>query len=265
MAFATTFRGGVNVSIGDAVALPSLFARGWLPDNTSTTLAGRTFPTLRDVYQQFTPEITVSMATGGNQTRIFADFNPGVAVRRTSITELDLQPLLLNTAIVQDRFNPLGGFFSIVDTDVFDNPIDQQFRGQIYTTTAGLGFDGTEATSLGQNVYAAGPDPGNFPNRGAKVRIFNRLGTSPSYVRPQDIVPTGPAINFPTDEFQAFTSGFFPGGAGGVAFGFGAMLNPNRDFVELAPIAVNTIQNPLLVLPPGVDLGGGAGPIGPPG
>src|SRR5207244_2512314 len=172
--------------------------------------------------------------------------------------------VLLSTQIVQDGGNPLGGFFTIVDTDNFDNPIDQQFRGQIYTTTAGLAFDGTEATSLGENVYAAGPDPGNFPSRGAKVRIFNRLGTSPSYVRPQDLVPTGPAINIPVDDFQAFTSGFFPGGAGGVSFGFGALPNPTRDFVELAPIAVNTIMNPMLVLPPGVDLGGSGG-VGPPG
>src|SRR4029079_15101187 len=67
MAFDPGFRGGVNVAIGDTVANPSLEARGFLPNNTDTTLEGRTFPMARDVYNQFTPEITVSMASGGNQ------------------------------------------------------------------------------------------------------------------------------------------------------------------------------------------------------
>jgi len=257
MAFDTSFHGGVNVAIGDVSALPASEVRGFLPDYTSTPLEGRTFPTLPDVYEQFKPEITVTMASGGDLAKIYADFNP-FHERRTSITQLNLQPLLIDTQIVSDPGNPLGGFFSILDSDTFHTPIDQQFRGQIYTAVSGLTFDGTEPTAVGSNVFAAGPDPGNFPNRGARVKIFTQLGTSPSYVNLTDVAPTTPAINLPVDDFPAFTSGFFPGGAGGVAFGFG-VLGPTLP-VEFAPIAITTINNPVLILPPGVELGGGGGP-----
>jgi hypothetical protein len=53
-------------------------------------------------------------------------------------------------------------------------------------------------------------------------------------------------IEQPIDDFQAFNTGSFPGGAGGVAFGFGTLPVPNLDFIELAPITVGTIMNPRL-------------------
>jgi hypothetical protein len=157
---------------------------------------------------------------------------------RNSIDEIVFAPAVLDTKVVPDLNNPLGGFTTIQDVTFFDGAIDPQFRGTIYSAVSGLTFSGSGTNALGQNIFAAGANPGNLPLRGPKVRIFNNLG--PSFFDPG-------LIHQPIDDFQAFNTGNFPGGAGGVAFGFGALPVPGVDVIELAPIAVDTLDNPILV------------------
>jgi hypothetical protein len=261
MAFDVNFRGGVNVSIGDVTQLPTILTidpttgqPAIVPDNTGKPFQLLTFPYNHNVYAQFTPEITVSMASGGNQARIFADFNP-TGTKRASLADLDLLPVMVNTTVVPNLGvgGALGGFTTTQDVSFFDQAIDPQFRGDVYSTTAGLRFAGTASrdvlgrdVALAESVFAAGPNPGNPPSRGALVKLYDKLGAG----FPSNFTIGGGLSNFlttpPTDQFQAFPSVAFPGGAGGVAFGFGSLPRPSIDAIDLTPITVQTISGAIL-------------------
>jgi len=268
-AFDAHYTGGVNVSIGSFFDLP-------LPDlaGRTVTLNGRTFPVImpsktlpplpraadgsplpltfplrREQAALFQAQILVTQMNG-NQAVVWSDLNPGflsgVPQSRTSITQLNLVPTLLEEKLV---FDPsagaaLSGYHSLASTAFFDNAIDPQFRGQVFSTDAALRFDGTALNARGEALFAAGAS--NLPSRGARVRIFDQLGPDPR----NGLLPNGfnnLFPNTPIDDFQAFTSGFFPGGVGGVAFGFGILPVPTRDIIQLQPIAVTNVSDPRLL------------------
>jgi hypothetical protein len=276
MAMDPSFRGGVNVAIGSFVDLPTPTIDPNTqqpvvsPDNTSRQVTALTFPYTTETYRQFTAQILVTPANGGGGAVVWSDYNPDVfnpttgnfaPARRTSITQLNLQPTLLDTTLVTDpsAFGSLNGFTTTQDVTTFANAIDPQFRGQILSSWSALTFNGSASRTndLGQldnaaraqMVFAAGANPNNGTSRGTHVRIFDKLGPSPIVGLPFGSSTNG-ALNSsqtPVDDFFAFTSGFFPNGVAGVTFGFGALPNPSRDIIELPRITVATISDPILV------------------
>jgi hypothetical protein len=275
MAFDPSFRGGVNVAIGSFVDLPNpsidpnTLQPVVRPDNTDPQITAVTFPYTTDTYRQFTAQILATPASGGGQAVVWSDYNPAVfdptvgtfaPARRTSITQLDLRPTLLDTTIVTDtsQFGSLNGFTTTQDVTTF-NAIDPQFRGQVLAGWSGLTFNGSAlgTNSLGQPynaaraqmLFGAGPNPNNGAARGSHVKIYDKLGPNPVGL-PFGASTSNPAVatsQTPVDDFYAFTSGFFPNGLGGVTFGFGTLANPTRDIITLNPITVNTISDPILV------------------
>jgi hypothetical protein len=269
-AFDPTDRNGINVAIGDFVQLPNPdpFTPFVRPDTTSPTATQITFPYSTDVYREFSAQIMVTSASGGTQAVVYSDYNP-FNDRRTSIMDLNLVPTYLNTVTVFDPNNPLNGFQSLRDLTYFGNAIDPQFRGQILGTASSLLFGGSAAApsadqfilsppsfnvslnvasilglTRSQNVFAAGANPGNGPSRGTSVRIFDNLGPSINGV-PNSVNNT----DAPIDQFAAFLSGFFPNGVGGISYGFGQLPMPSFDAIVLAPIAMNTVTNPVFFPP----------------
>ena len=234
-AFSPSYTGGVNVAIGDVISdpfpegttvLPGRFTNGnpldpFLDETTanSGTIASPTWPFDPQLLRKFTPEIIVTQASGGSLARIYADNNPLVADPnnplsgpapsvRTSLSQLDLVPALIATAVVADPTNPLGGYANITTTDNFDHAIDPEFAGGLNTTVSAFTFDGSANDILvgvnpvggtagfntnpvlGQTVFSAGSAAAS-PNRGSTVTIFNQMST----LTQTSAHFTGPRIN----------------------------------------------------------------------
>jgi len=152
-------------------------------------------------------------------------------------------PTILDTKVVPDPGNPLNNFMSLLDLTSFDAPIDPQFRGNILSTVSALQFNGTAATARVQAAFGAGASTIG-PSRGPMVKIFDRLGPRLFDVNNQ----VGPQT--PLDQFQAFFSGFFPNGVGGMSFGFGRLDEPTRDVFDLTLIAqATTVTDPAFTPP----------------
>ncbi len=263
-AFDVHYTGGVNVSVGSFFDLPLADVGG-----RTVTLNGRTYPAItpsktivplpkaedgsttpltfpigREQSALFQAQILVTQMTG-NQAVIWSDYNPGFN-QRTSITQLNLVPTFLADKLV---FDPsagaaLSGYQSIAPNAFFSDAIDPQFRGQVLSTNAGFRFNGTALTARGEAVFAAGAS--NQPIRGPRVRIFDQLGPNPQdgtlLSGLNNVFP-----NVPIDDFQAFNSGYFPNGVGGVAYGFGILPTPTRDIIQLQPITVTNVTDPRLL------------------
>jgi hypothetical protein len=266
-------RSGINVAIGTVIDNALDNGTTVTSSRTSPRLANLTFPYNTSVYTEFQPSIIVTPASGGGALRAYADTvqtdGQGRVIQKTSITQLDMRPVNLQTVSVVDPNNPLGpllppagqpsvpggNFFSTVDTPTFNNAIDPQYRGDILAAVSALLFDGTGATARAQYVVAAGPGQ-NQPLRGPRVRIFDNLGTLINPTNPSNSFPvlpnTGPGNQdpySPIDDFIAFTAGSFPGGVGGVAYGFGLLPNPTTDVVTLPPKPAATVSDPIYVPP----------------
>lgn len=152
-AFDASFRGGVSVAVGDVQTHtdPSF---GGVPGRTDyqdplrpTIVDNNQNSGTQDFFQSSfapevayrnTPEIVVGMASQGSQVRVFADVNPtsfdsftGISAppaSRRTIRQLNLQPYDVETQVVFDPNNPLGGFYSTVRTDTIT-------RGVVNPTT----------------------------------------------------------------------------------------------------------------------------------
>lgn len=271
-------RTGLKVAIGNVVDNPVAMPDGTIVPNVQGPELGEEgigFPISTNFYRQGTAQIVVAQANGG-LARIFADYNfipggsPGAQpARRTSITQLDLRPVMVRSETVFDPNNPLGGYQSVVNFDTFSLGIDPQFVGPLFTAVSHLemGFTGNADGTLtagnvrGANIFGAGSVTSG-PTRGPKVRIFDQLGpnvifdtsngTNPDALfTPQGtpIFAGGPTpyLN-PIDDFSAFLSGIESSlGIGGMAFGFGVLPTPRTVVTELPPITVNSVSNPILV------------------
>ncbi len=252
-AFDPNFRGGINVAIGTFIEIPNPDITGVVRPGLNTTDLElqenrlydpvTTFPFTRNIYRQYSPQIAVTPASGGGAVVIMSDYNPdnpftGIPDRRTSITQLNMVPTILDTKVVPDPGNPLNGFLGLLDVTYFDAPIDPQYRGQILAATSALLFNGTASSARVQTAFGAGTSTIG-PSRGPLVKIFDRFGPllfgAGNTVAPQT----------PLDQFQAFLSGFFPNGVGGMSYGFGQLDEPTRDVFDLSLIGqAPTVSDP---------------------
>lgn len=248
-AFDAKYTGGINVAIGSFIDLPNPTLDtitlngntfGVVSPGRGATITQVTFPYDTNIYRQFQAQILVTQMAG-NQAVVWSDFKLDPTEQRTSITQLNLSPTYLDTKVVFDGGNPLGGFYSLQDTTTFTGAIDPQFNGVVVNGITQLLLDGTAATARSQTAFGAGT---TFikPSRGTHVRIFDSLGPTSA----QGIPPALIAAQTPVDDFFAFTAGYFPNGLAGIAYGYGVLPNPTRDIVELAPISVETIDDPFL-------------------
>jgi hypothetical protein len=246
-AFDKNYTGGVNVAIGSFVDLPTpggtITLNGHTypaitPDLTTPLLAAQQFPYSTENYNQFQSQLMITQMHGG-QAAVWSDYNPA-HLRRTSISQLNLVPAFLSTHLVFNPNSPLTGFFTPENTDTFPNAIDPQYTGNILSTVSGLTFNGNGATARAQAVFAAGGGSSG-PSRGPLIKIFDRIGPS-GVITANGNNPQ----NDPLDQFYAFTSGLYPNGLGGVAFGFGILPTPTRDVIELAPISIPAVTDPQL-------------------
>jgi hypothetical protein len=251
-AFDPSFRGGINVTIADVVETPADAGTEIFSDTTGTRVGQVTFPLPPNLYNQFSPEIVVTTASGGRAMRVFGttvQINPatGRPIPRTSISQLSFRPVQLASEVVFDRFSPLTGYQGLATTTFFTPAVDQSFNGEVITTFSAFSFDGTAATSAGQYVVAAGT-PTTGASRGSRVRIFENLG--PVIGAGGQFLPStlGTTVQSnPIDEFAAFTSGFFPNGLGGVAYGFGQLPMPARELVLLPARTAATVTDPIFL------------------
>jgi hypothetical protein len=270
-------RTGLKVAIGNVIDNPMPLPNGTIMPNVTGLQLGDTgvsFPISTNYFRQGTAQIVVSQASGGNLARVFADYDPlnfqGVPTPRTSITQLSMRPVLLRTVSQFDPNNPLGGYQSIVDLSNLNNPIDQQFRGPIFSAvshldmTLTLNADGQSFTvngDRGANIFGAGPSPAGTANRGPLIRIFDRLGPNNAFILSDGRNPDGTPVSNgspifsggptpyldPIDQFQAFSGNASLVGIGGVSFGFGALPADAIASIDLSPIMVQTLNNPVLI------------------
>jgi FG-GAP repeat len=251
-AFDPSDRGGISVAIGSVVQLGTASGPNVLPNRTVPLLQNVTFPLTTDHYNQYSAQIIVTSSTG--KMRVFADTVEtdfqGRVTQKTRLSQLNLRPVLIDSTNEFDPTNPLNGFMGVVSQTSFTGAIDPQFRGQVLAAVSALQFNGTAATSRAQYVFGAGQGV-NIANRGPRIRIFDNLGT---------LAPTGlPILNnttpgnqdphTPLDDFLAFTIGSFPGGVGGMAFGFGQLPMPTTDVLTLPARAVASVSDPIYVPP----------------
>lgn len=272
-------RTGLNVAIGNVVENPNPLPDGRIMPNVMGAELGDpgiTFPFSTNYYRQGTAQIIISQASGGRRARVFADYNPanfitGRPAERTSISQLDLRPVLLRTESVFDPNNPLNGYQSVVDFSDFNIGVDGNFVGNTFTAVSHLPMTFTldtlqpnrfmtAANTRGANIFGAGP-VNSGTNRGPRIRIFDNMGPNDSFILSDGINPDSiPVSNgspifsggttpylFPLDEFVAFTGPASLVGIGSVSFGLGALPTARVATVELPPITVNSISNPILV------------------
>jgi len=268
-----TSRKGINVAIGSVVQNAQPNGTTITSDRSSPPLSSLTFPYNPSVYSTFQASIIVTPASGGGPLLAFADTvdsdASGRVIRKSQLSQLNLRPVNLQTVTAFDPNNPLGpnlpplgfpstpggNYFSTVDVVPFDNAIDPQYRGEILAAVSALLFDGSGPSARAQYVVGAGGGQ-NQPLRGPRVRIFDNLGTlisTTSGIPPFPVLPNTVPGNqnpyFPIDDFIAFTAGSFPGGVGGVAFGFGLLPLPTTDVVTLPPKAAQTVTDPIYLTP----------------
>jgi hypothetical protein len=294
-AFDPSFNGGINVAVNDVISSPvprgnNLVEPGrtdfnnplfpFLPETTSNSgtpdASPSGWPIDPNLFRRYTPEVIVTMASGGSQARIFADDNPLVTDTtnvnsgpapsvRTALAQLNMVSALIDRTVVPDATNPLGGYNSLASTTVFTRGIDPQFTGGLNPAWSAFTFNGSgndilvgtnaftgaggTATNpvLAQTVFAAGYGAA-FPSRGARIRIFNQmseitLDTNPSPFNP-DPPASSPYYN-PVDDFSGFTNNAGVGAS--VSFGFGALPTPTLDQVTYNPITITTVNNPILI------------------
>jgi hypothetical protein len=269
-------RTGLKVAIGNVIDNPMPIGNTIMPNVTGAPLgaAGVTFPISTNYYRQGTAQIVVSQASGGNLARVFADYNrlnaAGRPSQRTSITQLDMRPVLLRTDSVFDPNQPLNNFQSIVDFSDLPNAIDPQFRGPIFSAISHLPMTFTLNADLqtftvsgdrGANIFAAGNSPPGQTNRGPLVRIFDRLGPNNAFTLSDGRNPDGrPVANgspifsggptpylMPVDQFSAFSGNGGLFGVGGVSFGLGSLPSAGIVSIDLAPVQVGRDSNPVLI------------------
>jgi hypothetical protein len=271
-------RTGLKVAIGNVVDNPVAMANGTIVANVrggDLGASGATFPISTNFFREGTAQIVVAQANG-SLARIFADYNfipggsPGAQpARRTSITQLDMRPVMIGSETVFDPNNPLGGYQSTVNFNTFQLGIDPQFRGPQFTAVSHLDMeftlnpDGTFTAGniRGANIFGAG-NVTSGQTRGPKIRIFDNMGPNVFFdlsngTNPDALfTPLGTPIFpgeptpylHPIDEFSAFLSGVEASlGIGGVAFGFGVLPAPQTVVTELPPITVDSVSNPILV------------------
>jgi hypothetical protein len=293
-AFAPTFTGGINVALGDVISnpTPSTDANGnpttlpgrltngnfldpFLVETTanSGTSASPTWPIDPQLFRKYTPEIIVTQASRGSLARIFSDDNPAVTDPtnpfssplpsvRGSIPELNLVFTQIDTRVVQDNSNPLGGFTSLASTADFNRGIDPQFTGGLNSTVAAFTFGGSAnnilvgtnvlANSggfvtnpvLGQTVFAAGSGA-SAQSRGAHIRIFNQMSQLTPTVAIGNPAQVTSSFYNPVDDFFGFNN--YTGAGATVSFGFGQLPNPGLDIIAFPPATVTTVTNPILV------------------
>ena len=265
-------RTGLNVAIGDVIDRPNPLPDGTIMPNSQGAQLGSgdvTFPFSTNYYRQGTAEIIVSQASGGRKVRVFADYNPvnfftGQPSVRTSITQLDLRPVLLRSATVFDPNNPLNGYQSVVDFNDLPNAIDNQFVGTTLTAVSYLGFSVTGTTAsgiVGSNVWAAGATAPGLTNRGPRVRIFGNLGPNAQFILTDGVNPDALPVRAnspifpggntpyfdPIDNFLAFTGPAGQFGVSSVSFGFGVLPTATVINIELPPLDVQTVNNAILI------------------
>jgi hypothetical protein len=304
-AFDPNFRGGVNVGIGDVISSPlpanftgtpvvepgtidqtTGFVNAETTVNSSLQQNAARWPFDPNFFRLYTPEIIVTMQTGGSSARIFADFNPlvtdplnvfsGLApAQRANIQSVNFVPALVDRMVAANLGDPLNNFNGLASTTVFNRGIAPQFTGGLNPTVAAFTFGGSArpvATGfsqsltapfgppispnplvpaganpvLGQSVFAAGSGPSAI-NFGSEVQIFNQM--SEIALPPLLLPPIPPSsspLYNPIDSFFGITNN---GGAVGasVSFGFGALPIPTIDRLSLAVITPTAVSNPILV------------------
>jgi hypothetical protein len=293
-AFDPNFRGGIDVSINDVISSPATdgpnatngqvepgrfdytqpFPPPFLPETTNNSGAASStplgFPIDPDLLRRYTPEITVSMTSGGSQARIFADFNPlvpdtlnpfssNLPTVRTALNQINFVPALVDRMTVQDLGNPLNNFQSFQSTTVFNRGINPQYTGGMNSAWAAFTFAGSANDVfvgtrpppnapgtgvdtnpvLAQSVFSAGYSPTAI-NAGSEVQIFNQMSeislTS---------LPALSALYTPLDSFFGFNS--YTGVGVSTSFGFGALPAPTIDRVTLPVITPGLVSNPILI------------------
>jgi hypothetical protein len=215
----------------------------------------------------------VTQATGGSLARIFSDSNPGVPdptnpfsslvpAVRGSIPELNLVFTQIDTRVVQNNNNPLGGFTSLSSTADFNRAIDPQFTGGLNSTVAAFTFAGSANNIivgsnaltgiggfvvnpvLGETVFAAGSGA-SAQSRGSHIRIFNQMSqVTPTTAVGNPAQVTTPFYN-PIDDFFGFNN--YTGAGATVSYGFGQLPNPGLDIIAFPPSTPTTVTNPILI------------------
>jgi hypothetical protein len=266
-------RKGINVAIGSVVQNAEDNGATITSDRTTPPLSSLTFPYTTATYSTFQPAVIVTPASGGGPLLAFTDTvqadASGRILRKSQLSQLNMRPVNLQTVAAIDPNNPLGpllppagfppapggNYYSTVDVPQFNDAIDPQYRGEIVAAVSALLFNGSGATARAQYVAAAGGGQ-NQPLRGPRVRIFDNLGTLISATDPLGATPILPNTDignqhpyFPIDDFIAFTAGSFPGGVGGVAFGFGLLPMPTTDLVLLPPKPAQSVSDPIYIPP----------------
>jgi hypothetical protein len=298
-AFDPAFRGGVNVAIGDVISspLPENFTGtpvvepGNIDPTTGLVIAETTvnssleqnatgWPIDPNYFRLYTPEIVVTMQTGGSSARIFADFDPlttdplnvfsGLApAQRANIQSVNFVPALIDRMVAANLGDPLNNFNGLASTTVFNRGIAPQFTGGLNPAVAAFTFSGTARplptgfsltlqppfapaanlgvnTVLGQTAFGAGSGPSAI-NFGSTVQIFNQMSeiALPPLLLPPIPPSTSPLYN-PIDSFFGITNNGIATGAS-VSFGFGVLPPPTIDRLSLAVITPGSVNNPILV------------------
>ncbi|MFL5327795.1 MAG: hypothetical protein ACJ8C4_02685 [Gemmataceae bacterium] len=289
-AFDASFHGGVNVAMGDVIAHTNPFGQV-IPgrfdyvggnfirdtDQDSGTQAFLSYPYDTALFEKLKPEVIVAMASQGNTVRIFGDaapytsdvFNPfsnQAPARRTDLSQLNLIPYTIDTALqVDPNANALTSFMSVqpttdfhrtVDNSLFfsggvnpsvayfrfgsnvGNPLlgtDQLMQTSFYGFDQATGANGSAIATnpvLGEVVFGSGGSPSGQAPEGSRIRIFNQLG---------EFRPDEPQYQS-YDDFQGITDASVQGAF--TAFGFGVLPTPTFPDVVYANYAATAGGNP---------------------
>jgi len=308
-AFDPKFRGGVNVAFGSVIASPLSSSDTPAPTQTAQSViapGGAVYPGVYDYFptpnpgtlirpetsantspantellfspkfpldphnlRAYSSQIIVSMASRGNEVRVFADDNPinfttGRPSIRNAVGEINLVAAFVDSVTVTDPFNPLGGFTSTALTTNFNRVSDPGYNGGFQVFTTAFNFEGSANTKhIGTHPIPITPDGGLEINpvlaqtgivnaslgtglgvRNVRVRLFNQV--SPMSPISSSLGADG-ATYTAYDEFDPFP-GIQATGAN-ASFGFGSLPDPGLDLVVLPQIAIATVTNPILLTP----------------
>jgi hypothetical protein len=164
-AFDPSFRGGVNVAIGDVIShtssgnVPGRFdyispTRDFIrdTDRNSGSQAFISFPYDTALYEKFKPEIICAMASLGSEVRVYGDsaeytFDPfsdrsdAIPARRTDLSQLNLVPYTIDASLnIDPNANALTNFSSIQSTTTFRRAVDGLFSGGIVPAVTAFTF-----------------------------------------------------------------------------------------------------------------------------
>lgn len=276
-AFDASFRGGVNVSVANALehqeASSKLPARiDYTQDppalvidtsENSGTQVFSTIPVDTELFRRDQPEIICGMATGGSEVRIWADVSPktndptnpfsdNAPARRTSIGALNLQPFRVDLTHGVDPGSPLQGYYGFTTVTSFKRTFgaSANYTGGISVAAGALAFVGSSDTRFyGTGTISAGVPFGLNPALsqtiiGANAVVPGQVSYGSRVQIYNQMSPLTPTDNnYPAfDDFQAFPA--IPAQGVSVAFGFGVLAEPDLD-VNYAPrtVAANGIVN----------------------